>query len=146
MNCQNSKPWGHFRKAKKMFQTTTRNPSQQPKAKQQPTQKVPGNEVGWGRAACKEQGWVRPRTEGDELPKSLAEKTKTHSVPLPGPLVLLFLPTFTSLRTLEIVVFSRYSCICCVPLTTQNVCDVSPANHFSRSFNYLENLNILTVN
>lgn len=129
-----------------MFQTTTGNPPQQPKAKQQPTQKLPGNEAGRGRAACEEQGRVRPRTAGDKLSKNLAEKTKTHSVPLPGSLVLLFFPTFTSLRTLEIVVFSRYSCICCFPVTTQDVFDMSPANNFSRSFNYLENLNILTEN
>lgn len=36
--------------------------------------------------------------------------------------------------------------ICWFPAATQNVFDMSPANNFSGSFNYLENLNILTVN
>lgn len=46
-----------------IFQASIQNPQKQPKTKQLPTLKHLG------------EGWVQPRTAGDELTKGLAEQT-----------------------------------------------------------------------
>ena len=149
--CQNSKPWSRFKKVKMMFQTTTQNPPEQPKAKQLPTQKHRGNETGQGQSCKRRAGtgmtkncrwWVDQRPGRENLNGS------GSSPRLSGPLFppYLYIPDLLSWTYQKMLYFLDTAVICWFPVATQNVFDVSPANNFSGSFNYLENLNILTVN
>lgn len=148
--CQNSKPWGCFKKVKMMFQTTTRNPPKQPKAKQLPTQKHPGSETRRGQSCkwragtgtTKNCGWWFDQRTGRENLNRFGSSPR-----LSGPLFppYLYIPDLLSWPYQKMYHLYK-TVICWFPVATQNVFDVSPANNFSGSFNYLENLNILTVN
>lgn len=141
--CQNSKPWSCFKKVKTMFQTTAWNPPQQPKAKQLPTQKHPGNETGQGQSCI----W-RTGTGTTKNCRSWVDPNWFGSSPwLSGPVFppSLHIPDLLSWPHQKILYFLNTAIICWFPVATQNVFGVSPANNFSGSFNYLGNLNILTA-
>lgn len=67
---------------------------------------------------------------------------------LSGPLLppYLYIPDLLTWPDWKLLYFPDTAVIYWFLVATQNVFDMSPANNFSGSFNYLENLNILTVN
>lgn len=142
ISCQNSNPCSRFQKVKMMLQTRTWNLPEQPKAKQLPMQKHPGNKAGqW--QGCR---W----REGIDMTKScwwgahqrLGRENQTDLVP--------FWPSLSSHLYIHVLLSWSYQrmlyVLCWFAAATQNILDMSPANHYSEGFNSLENEDILTMN